>query len=81
MNRLKTWLLNSAIGLDIFCCAFFLGGKDRQTISGWLGVNYPHDFITLAINYVFWYFGLWPDKYHCFDVKTEEEKIFKDENN
>lgn len=78
---MKNYLLKIAVGLDILVCAIiFPKAKERETISGYLGINYPGSVFTLALNWVFWKMGWWPDRFHCFDVKNEEEKIFQDEN-
>ena len=79
---MKNYLLKIAVGLDILTCSIiFPKAKERETISGYLGINYPHDFLTLAINKVFYWLGFWPDPTHCSDVSKEEEQIFKIEDN
>ena len=77
---MKKYIVKILEGLDIFIASFIWDSKPRETISGYLGINYPGSVFTLALNWVFWKMGWWPDRFHCFDVKNEEEKIFQDEN-
>ena len=78
---MKNYFLKIAVGLDITTAAIiFPKAKERETISGYLGINYPHDFLTLAINWVFYKMGWWDDPNHTEDVASEEEQIFKIEN-
>ena len=78
---MKNYFLKIAVGLDILTCSIiFPKAKERETISGYLGINYPHDFMTLSINWFFWKMGWWKDDFHCFEVSAEENKIFKDED-
>ena len=91
---MKKFLLNFAVALDIFALSIFAiiplllsyvginipTPKERQTISGYLGSDFDGSIAELAVNWVFWKMGWWPDRFHCFDVKNEEEKIFQDEN-
>ena len=77
---MKTYLLNLAVATDMLICALIPGGKERQTISGRLGSDFDGSIFELAVNWVFYKMGWWPDPLHCEDVKNTEEKIFEDEN-
>ena len=76
-----SYIENILVGIDITLAAIFLRAKERETISGWLGINYPGSIFSLALNWVFWKCGFWPDPTHCSDVSKEEEQIFKIEDN
>ena len=77
---MKNYIINLAVAIDILVNALIPGGKERETISGRLGINYPGSFFALAVNWVFWKLGFWPDPTHCQDVAKEENQIFKDED-
>ena len=52
-----SYIENILVGIDITLAAIFLRAKERETISGWLGINYPGSIFSLALNWVFWKCG------------------------
>lgn len=75
---MKKYLLKNLIAWDMAICALiFPKAKERETISGYLGLNYPHSVFTLWIDWVFYREKFWPDKTHCEDVADTESKFIK----
>jgi len=78
---MKAYIFNILLALDMFVNSLIPGAKERQTISGRLGIDFDGSIFELGVNWVFYKMGWWGDPFHCDDCAKEEEKIFKIEDN